>query len=286
MLRLMRFYLLMKCKMAVSADYRRLLKKEAKAYTICQKSFKKQEKFLMENLEEMYTKYTVNISLAYNHLSQASDLYPKKDRKTDYSEEPLWGFRREMWIDEMIHQLEVPISKGAEKGYKSTWRRFQKILLENAFVYSFDPIINYVRDRGNLQLSNYRWTISHTTKEWIVGILKEGIDNNWTYNQVRDKIVQANSKLFWKARARTIAVTEMAKAYEYGNVQPMRQLQSVGIPILKKWQTCDDGKVRPEHMECEHMERVPLDFVYPSVNVAYPPWGVNCRCTILYKVNE
>nr|DAP28972.1 MAG TPA: hypothetical protein [Caudoviricetes sp.]DAY21438.1 MAG TPA: hypothetical protein [Caudoviricetes sp.] len=29
-------------------------------------------------------------------------------------------------------------------------------MLENAFVYSFDPIVNYVRDRGNLQLSNYR----------------------------------------------------------------------------------------------------------------------------------
>ena len=85
----MLFYLLMKYKMAVSADYRRLLRKEAKAYTIIQKSFKKQEKFLMENLEELYTKYTVNISLAYNHLSQVSDLYPKKDRKTDYSEEPL-----------------------------------------------------------------------------------------------------------------------------------------------------------------------------------------------------
>nr|DAE87573.1 MAG TPA: hypothetical protein [Caudoviricetes sp.] len=32
----------------------------------------------------------------------------------------------------------------------------------------------------------------------------------------------------------------MAKAYEYGNVQPMRQLQSVGVSVEKRRQTCED----------------------------------------------
>lgn len=281
----MQFYLLMKHKMAVSADYRRLLKKEAKAYTIVQKSFKKQEQFLMDHLEELYTKFPLQISLAYEHLNKAPNLY-KKGRYEDYVEEPLGSFRMEMWVDDLIDKLMNPISKGVEKGYKRTRRKFRTILEENALIYSLDTILNYMKDWGKLQLSNFRWAISHTTKFEVVKVLKDWLNNQLTYNQVRDNIIKVNSSLFSKARARTIAVTEMAKAYEYGNVQPMRQLQSVGIPILKKWQTCDDGKVRPEHMECEHMERVPLDFVYPSVNVAYPPWGVNCRCTILYKVNE
>ena len=91
----MRFYLLMKYKMAVSADYRRLLKKEAKAYTIVQKSFKKQEQFLMDHLEELYTKFPLQISLAYEHLNKAPNLY-KKGRYEDYVEEPLGSFRMEM----------------------------------------------------------------------------------------------------------------------------------------------------------------------------------------------
>ena len=281
----MLFYLLMRYKMALSADYRRILRKEVKAYTICQKSFAKQEKFLMENLEELYTKFPLNISIAYNYLTQTPTIYPKKDWKDEISDEPLGWFRREMWIDEMIEQLQVPIWKGTERGYKTARRKFRRILEENAFIYSQDIISNYVKDRWMLHLSNYRWVISHTTKFDVINVLKQWLDNNRTYNQVRDEIVKVNEKLFWKARARTIAVTEMWKAYEYGNVQPMRQLQSVWIDIVKKRQTCDDAKVRPEHMDCEKLDRVPLDFVYP-LGVEYPPGWVNCRCTILYRVNE
>lgn len=281
----MLFYLLMRYRMTVSADYRRILRKEVKAYTIIQKSFAKQEKFLMENLEELYTKFPLNISIAFNYLNQTPTIYPKKDRKTEYTEEPLWWFRREMWIDEMIEQLQVQIWKWTEKWYKTTRRKFRKILEANWFVYSSDIISNYAKDRWELHLSNYRWVIWHTTKFDVIKVLKEWIDNNRTYTQVRDEIVKVNEKLFGKPRARTIAVTEMWKAYEYGNIQPMRQLQSVWVDILKQRQTCEDSKVRPEHMECENLGRVPLDFVYP-LGVQYPPGWVNCRCTILYKVND
>ena len=264
----MRFYLLMKYKMAVSADYRRLLKKEAKAYTIVQKSFKKQEQFLMDHLEELYTKFPLQISLAYEHLNKAPNLY-KKGRYEDYVEEPLGSFRMEMWVDDLIDKLMNPISKGVEKGYKRTRRKFRTILEENALIYSLDTILNYVKDWGKLQLSNFRWAISHTTKFEVVKVLKDWLNNQLTYNQVRDNIIKVNSSLFSKARARTIAVTEMAKAYE-----------------LKQWQTCEDWKVRPEHTECEQLGRVPLDFVYPSVWVQYPPGWPNCRCTILHKIND
>lgn len=285
MLRLMQFYLLMKYKMAVSADYRRLLKKEAKAYTICQKSFKKQEQFLLDHLEELYTKYPLQISLAYEHLNKAPNLY-KKGRYEDYVEEPLGSFRAEMWVDDLIDKLMNPISKGVEKGYKRTRRKFKTILEENALIYNLDTMLNYVKDRGKLQLSNFRWAIAHTTKFEVIKVLKDWLNNQLTYNQVRDNIIKVNSSLFSKARARTIAVTEMAKAYEYGNVQPMRQLESVWVSVLKQWQTCEDWKVRPEHTECEQLGRVPLDFVYPSVWVQYPPGWPNCRCTMLHKIND
>lgn len=281
----MRFYLLMKCKMAVSADYRRLLNKEAKAYTIVQKSFKKQEKFLLDNLEDLYTKFPLQISLAYEHLNKAPNLYTK-GRYEDYVEEPLGSFREAMWVDDLIDKLMNPVSKGVEKGYKRTRRKFRTILEEHSLFYDLDTILNYAKDRGKLQLSNFRWAISHTTKFEVVKVLKDWLNNQLTYNQVRDNIIKVNSSLFSKSRARTIAVTEMAKAYEYGNVQPMRQLQSVGVAVEKRRQTCEDSKVRPEHMECENLGRVPLDFVYPSTWVQYPPGWPNCRCTILHKIND
>lgn len=279
----MRFYLLMKYKMAVSADYRRLLKKEAKAYTIVQKSFKKQEQFLMDHLEELYTKFPLQISLAYEHLNKAPNLY-KKGREQETSSEPLGSFRAEMWVNDMVNQLEKPISKGVEKWYKTTRNKFKKILTQNAIVYNAWIILNYAREWSVLQLSNFRWAISHTTKFEVIKVLKEGLDNNRTYNQVKDKIHKINQVIFGKPRARTIAVTEMGKWYEYWNVHPMRELQAVWVQVLKKRQTCNDGKVRPDHMECEELGRVPLEFIYPSVKVPYPPGWPNCRCTNQHRV--
>lgn len=77
--------------MSLSVDYRRLLRKEIKAYTIIQKSFKKQSKFLEDNVEDLYDNYAINIGLAYNYLSNAYvHIYPDtKGREEEYQEEPL-----------------------------------------------------------------------------------------------------------------------------------------------------------------------------------------------------
>jgi hypothetical protein len=70
--------------MALSADYRRLLKREVKIYSIIQKSFNKQKKFLHDNLKELYEKYPLNISIAREKLNnQHVHIYPdKKNRET------------------------------------------------------------------------------------------------------------------------------------------------------------------------------------------------------------
>jgi hypothetical protein len=70
--------------MSLSADYRRLLNREAKIYSVIQKNFKKQSKFFMENVQDLYEKYPLNISIAWNNLNnQQVHLYPdKKNRET------------------------------------------------------------------------------------------------------------------------------------------------------------------------------------------------------------
>lgn len=270
--------------MPLSADYRRLLNKENKAYSIIQKSFKKQRDYLEKNLQDLYENYTINIGLERNYLQNNSHvhLYREKGWEKIVSEEPLWWFWIEMWVNDLIEDLMPSIKRWVEKWYKRSYRLFEPLLLENWFRYYTDVISNYANERWELNLSNYRWAISFTTKHDVVEILKNWIDNNLTYNEVAKQINLKNEVLFSKSRARTIAVTEMWKAYEYGNRQPVQQLMSVWIEMEKKRQTCDDAKVRPEHMACEQEGRVDADYIYPSVWVPIPPWWVNCRCTILY----
>lgn len=273
--------------MVLSADYRRLLRKEVKAYTEVQKSFKKQAKRLEENVEELYNNYTVNIWLAYNYLQNANvHIYPmKKSWEDEYGDEPLAWFWRAMGINEMIEKLGPIIAKSYEKGYKLSYRLFKKKLEENGFNYYPELISDYEKYWGELNLSNYKGAISYTTKRDIVKILKDWIDNHLGGTEIRKRIAEYNPILFSKARARAIAVTEMHKAYEFWNLQPMQQLNSVWIPVKKKRLTVGDDKVRPEHTACEDEGRVDISYVYPSVWVDIPPGWVNCRCTILYHID-
>lgn len=269
--------------MSLSVDYRRLLRRENKCYSIIQKSFKRQRQFLDDNLQDLYENYTLNIELAWNYLNDTHvHLYQEKDRRNVVNSEPLWWFRIEMWVEDMINDLKPQIRRWVEKWYKRSYKTLERLLTENWFSYYTDIISNYANERWELNLSNFKWAISYTTKHDIIEILKNWIDNNLTRWEVAKQINEKNEMLFWKPRARSIAVTEMWKAYEYWNYQPVQQLMSVWIEMEKKRQTCDDSKVRPEHMECEEEWRVPADYVYPSVWVPIPPWWVNCRCTILY----
>lgn len=272
--------------MVLSADYQRLLRKESKAYTILQKSFKRQAKFLEENVETLYNKFPLNISIAYNLVNNASEhIYSLKNRQNEYQDEPLAWFWREMGVEDMFRELGPVIAKSYEKGYKLSYRLFKKKLEENGFNYYPELIRDYTKYWGDLNLSNYKGAISYTTKHDVLEILKNWLDNHLSGGEIRKQITDYNPLLFSKARARAIAVTETHKAYEFWNYQPMQQLASVWIPVTKKRHTCGDDKVRPEHQQAEDEGRVDIDYTFPSVGVKFPPGGVNCRCTILYNID-
>jgi len=270
--------------MAVDLNYRRIGRDETKAYTICQKSFNRQKAFLEENLEKLYTDYRYNIELSYNFLKNAVvHIYPdKKEREYEYGEEPLAWFWREMGLEDMIEDLKKPISNAVEKGYKKRYRLFEAVLIKNGFEYYPNLITDYAIKFWELNLSNYRGAISYTTKRDVIRTIKDGIDNNLTVDQLARNIQDISLRLFNRARARAIATTEIGKAYEFGNYQPVEQLNSVGVPIRKLRQTCNDSKVRPEHAACEAEGRKPLSYVYPATWVDICPEWVNCRCTMLY----
>lgn len=271
--------------MSVSIDYRRLLRRESKIRTIIQKSFKKQKEFLQDNVKELYEDYTYNIEIARARMNnQHVHLYPEKKSRYDVeNDSPLWWFRKAMWVDDLIEELKPQIKKSAEKWYKRTFRLLEPLLIENWFRYYTDTIDNYVNKRWDLNLSDFKGSISNTTKHDVLEILKNWIDNHLTVDEVAKQIESKSEVLFWNWRANTIAITEMWKAYEYWNYMPIQQLANVWIQMEKKRETCHDSKVRETHRQCEAEWRVAIDYIYPSVWVDIAPWWPNCRCTMLYR---
>lgn len=270
----------------LSQDYRNLLRKEAKLYSIVQKSFKKQRKYLEENVQDLYENHVYLISIEFNILqNEHVHLYPDKKGWKDemFGDDPLQWFRRAMWIMQLIDDMELPLEKVFEHWYKKQYRKFAKILKEEWIDYYPEKPSEYASKRWELNLSNFKWSISHTTKRDVINTLKNGIDNHLSWNEIQWEINKIDDKLFWLPRARSIAVTETAKAYEFGNREPIDALEDVWIQMEKKWLTVWDNRVRPEHMECEEEWWCDIDHIYQSVMTEMPPWWVNCRCTMQYR---
>ena len=113
--------------MSVSADYRRLLQREVKIYSIIQKSFKKQKEFLHDNVKDLYEKYPYSICIERSKLNnQQVHLFPeKKSWETMWWIDVLDWFWKMMWVYDLIKDMKPQLERAVEKGYK----RILKILV-------------------------------------------------------------------------------------------------------------------------------------------------------------
>ena len=134
--------------MSVSADYRRLLRREVKIYSIIQKSFKKQKQFLHDNVKELYEKYPYNICIERNILNnQHVHLYNEiKNWQTVEWIDVLDWFWKAMWVYDLIEDMKTQIERAVEKWYKRSFRLLEPLLAENWFSYYEDVISNYANE--------------------------------------------------------------------------------------------------------------------------------------------
>ena len=271
--------------MPVDLNHRRVRRQEVRIQNIFARWFKKQEKYLMSHLEELYNKPNKILS-AYNYINRVNSKIDFNRKQIDYdmTPEPLWWFWVSMWIYDVVQLSKKQIKKIVNKWYKKRWKLAQEKLMQQWVLFNSLIWDVYWWMFEEIHLSNYKWSISRTTKMNILTILKEGIDNNLTYWQVRDEIVELNSVLFSKDRAELIAVSEMWRAYEYWNRYPMKQAQDMWMEVKKKRLTVRDSRVRPTHMENENAWWVNMEYVYPWTNNQFPPSWVRCRCTTGYKI--
>jgi len=130
--------------------------------------------------------------------------------------------------------------------------------------------------------------ISDSLKQQIAGIVRRGLQEGQSSEQIASAIVQATSGEMAKARARRIAQTETHTAAQVGQYAAAR-----GSPFKfrKQWLATEDKRTRPAHAEANGQTR-DLDepFVVGGEELMFPgdPKGsagnvINCRCVVLYE---
>jgi SPP1 gp7 family putative phage head morphogenesis protein len=99
-----------------------------------------------------------------------------------------------------------------------------------------------------------------------------------------DSLVEKYADFLLNARTERIARTELCYAFEFGQMESIRQLQESGLisDVMKEWLTAgDEARMCPE---CEALdgERVALDEEF-SAGVTAPPLHPGCRCDLGYS---
>lgn len=154
----------------------------------------------------------------------------------------------------------------------------------------FDPSDSILAD----QLARTRNLMVRTPDEVyrrVIGELGLAVANGETVDQQAARIrhlLDVTGTENWPARARTVAVTEVHRAYNMGSLAAaLRTQQDKPLSILfKHWLSRHDSAVRPEHRLADGQVRlVSQPFIVAGEPLMAPgdpsgsPWNViNCRC--------
>ena len=159
----------------------------------------------------------------------------------------------------------------------------------------FDPTDSILQD----QLARTRNLMVRTPDEVyrrVIGELGTAVARGETVDQQAARIshlLDVTGTENWPARARTVAVTEVHRAYNMGGLAAaLRVEQNEPGPqrILKHWDSRQDSAVRPAHRLANgQVQFVTQPFVVAGEPLMAPgdpsgsPWNViNCRCAVRY----
>jgi hypothetical protein len=126
----------------------------------------------------------------------------------------------------------------------------------------------------------------------IFAVITDVVNNGGGIQEVADgvdDVLSWTGSENWPSRAKTIATTEVTRAYGGATVAAgMEQSRVTGKLVFKEWLTEADRHVRATHRAANHL-RVPLASVFP-VGEAYllypgdasgpPNEVINCRCDL------
>lgn len=123
--------------------------------------------------------------------------------------------------------------------------------------------------------------------------LREQLSKDGASEEVIDKQAARYTEKLKRVRAKRIARTESALAFNFGGFQQMKEASSSGDldgVVVKRFYTALDERVCPV---CGRLHGVviPMDETFPTgsktiPNIFVPPLHPNCRCRVIYEVIE
>lgn len=127
----------------------------------------------------------------------------------------------------------------------------------------------------------------------ITDAVNAGADNEQVAGRV-DRVLEYSGSERWPARARTIAQTEVTRAYGAGTLAAgIEQSRVTGRMLQKRWDSERDNRVRVSHRDVDgqvrdlampfYVDGFPL--MFPGDPVGPPESVINCRCDLVI-VNE
>lgn len=160
------------------------------------------------------------------------------------------------------------------------------------FTVDFDVVNSdarkYIDQLEQLHLSKAQWSIYKTTEEQIMLIANQAIEQWTSYTKVAEEIQETQPFVFSRARAELIGITEIGRAYEFGNWLPMKDIERQGGTVMKRWITAWDDKVRASHRANWLDWWIALDQNFSWTWDLYAPAKkvepFRCRCATIYQV--
>lgn len=196
------------------------------------------------------------------------------------------------WQAMGVYNIADIVVRNAQKqlaiGYKQTYRQFKKEAAELGIDFNVENVyaVEYLTALETLHLSNFKGSITLTTKSKIIDIIREGIITQKTPTEVWEEITKLNKNIFARSRAQLIATREIGVANEIGARSVTQQFVDKWAAMQKKWLTVNDNRVEPSHTVNQEDGWIPINetFSWTWDDIAPASNNPRCRCTVTYRV--
>ncbi len=125
-----------------------------------------------------------------------------------------------------------------------TWAELQPFIKASKKAIGFGRNDRWIAEViRQLQLSGLQFVqdIDATTRDYILSVLSEGTDKQWTLEEIVAKLTDAG---YWQARSRRIARTEINRAANAGH---QAAAKDAPFEVNKKWVSARDHRTRHSH---------------------------------------
>lgn len=133
--------------------------------------------------------------------------------------------------------------------------------------------------------------VAQTTIDLARQAVASGIEAKYGPDKIARLIKDSVGGAVGDYRARMIARTESAAAFNFANLETVKDMEDSTGPLMKTWVAATDERVRDTHAEIDGTS-VPLedtfkvgdsDLSFPGDPSGSPEEIINCRCTLVYE---